>query len=616
MKIGGAALNQTPLDWDTNLKNIIDAIRLAQDQGVKILSLPELVITGYGCEDMFLHPWVAEKALGQLDLIKDTTKNIAVTIGLPMWYQKKLYNVVCLIHDQQILGFQAKQNLAKAGVHYEPRWFEPWPAGELETIELLGGNYPIGDNIYHIDETIIGFEICEDAWVDDRPACRLVEQNVNLILNSSASHFAIEKIAEREKLFTSSSEEFNCAYVFTNTLGNEAGRIIYDGDVIIASKGKLLANAKTLTLKDIQFAVTDIDFTKNNEVAQGETSIFEHGSPYQEFTNAVTLGLHDYLRKSKSRGFVLSLSGGADSSACLVLTTEMIRIGIATHGFDNFLNRIGRSDLIGKIQYEKEAVHELVHCAYQGSKNSSEATLEAAKSLAESVGASFYHWQIDSEVDNAQQIIEKVLDRPLTWEQDDIALQNIQARSRSPLIWMLANVQKALLITTSNRSEGSVGYTTMDGDTSGSLAPLAGIDKPFIIKWLNWMYSEKHYEGLTKVLSLAPTAELRPRSNQQTDEDDLMPYATLTKIEELFAFERKSPLQIYHELKSEETDTALAQQITLFFQLWSRNQWKRERLAPSFQLAKFNIDSRSWFRFPILSGGFERELQEINDLLV
>ena len=265
---------------------------------------------------------------------------------------------------------------------------------------------------------------------------------------------------------------------------------------------------------------------------------------------------------------------------------------------------------------EKETVSRLVTCAYQSTKNSSTATRNAAKSLAESVGATFHQWSIDEEIINAQKIVEGALGRSLSWDEDDVALQNIQARSRSPIIWMLANIQNALLITTSNRSEGSVGYTTMDGDTSGSIAPLAGIDKPFLLNWLKWMQSENNYNGLTEALNFAPTAELRPPDHQQTDEDDLMPYDILTRIEELFVYERRSPLQIYDQLKKTDKDLIIAGQISRFFQLWSRNQWKRERLAPSFQLSKFNIDSRSWFRFPILSSGFEEELQEINNLLV
>ena len=616
MKIAGAALNQTPLDWNNNLRNILDAIALAQSKKVDVLCLPELVITGYGCEDMFLHPWVAERSLLQLEKIIQACQKITVAIGLPMWFEQKLYNVICLVQDQKIIGFHAKQNMARDGVHYEPRWFSPWTPGQTATVNLFNKSYPFGDRTYQIDEAIIGFEICEDAWVENRPACRLAALNVNLILNPSASHFALEKIAEREELVVKSSAEFNCTYLYANQLGNEAGRIIYDGDVVIAQHGKLLASAKTLTLKDIQFVACDVIPDSEGPPTLHELNIASHASTYQEFTNAVVLGLHDYLRKSKSNGFVISLSGGADSSSCLVLATEMIRSGIATYGLEQFLRRINRADLINQVRDEKETVGRLVSCAYQSSKNSSSETQNAARVLAESVGATFYQWSIEDEVNNAQETIERAVGRQLTWAIDDIALQNIQARVRSPIIWMLANIQNALLITTSNRSEGSVGYTTMDGDTSGSIAPLAGIDKPFLLSWLKWMQSQHNYAGLTEVLDLAPTAELRPPDNQQTDEDDLMPYKILTRIEELFVYERQSPLQIYNQLKQEEKDLITARQISRFFQLWSRNQWKRERLAPSFQLSKFNIDSRSWFRFPILSGGFEEELQQINDLLV
>ena len=130
MKIAGAALNQTPLDWNNNLRLIIEAITLAKSQNVNVLCLPELVITGYGCEDMFLHPWVAERSMLQLEKIIDACEKITVAIGLPMWLQEKLYNVVCIVKDQEILGIHAKQNMARDGVHYEHRWFSPWPAGQ------------------------------------------------------------------------------------------------------------------------------------------------------------------------------------------------------------------------------------------------------------------------------------------------------------------------------------------------------------------------------------------------------------------------------------------------------------------------------------------------------
>jgi NAD+ synthase (glutamine-hydrolysing) len=259
-------------------------------------------------------------------------------------------------------------------------------------------------------------------------------------------------------------------------------------------------------------------------------------------------------------------------------------------------------------------VNQLLTTAYQGTNNSSEATFNSAKGLAESLGASFVSWSIEEEVQSYTQTIEGVLGRKLTWEQDDISLQNIQARTRSPIIWLLANLKNALLLSTSNRSEGDVGYATMDGDTSGSISPIAGVDKDFVIHWLQWAEKNLDRPGLREVNALTPTAELRPQERSQTDEKDLMPYSLLVEIERLAIRDRRSPLEVFVALrkKNEFTEAELKEYIKKFFRLWSRNQWKRERLAPSFHLDDFNVDPKTWCRFPILSGGFEEELNQLD----
>jgi NAD+ synthase (glutamine-hydrolysing) len=177
---------------------------------------------------------------------------------------------------------------------------------------------------------------------------------------------------------------------------------------------------------------------------------------------------------------------------------------------------------------------------------------------------------------------------------------------------MLANIKQSILLTTSNRSEGDVGYATMDGDTSGSLAPLAGIDKPFIIQWLKWAETKLGYEGLKWVNNLQPTAELRPLERTQTDEKDLMPYNLLLSIERLAIRDRKTPIQVYSTLLNENHDQASLKMFVIkFFKMWAANQWKRERIAPSFHVDDFNVDPRSWCRFPILSGNFAAELEAL-----
>jgi len=257
-------------------------------------------------------------------------------------------------------------------------------------------------------------------------------------------------------------------------------------------------------------------------------------------------------------------------------------------------------------------VGQLLTCAYQGTRNSSTSTFDAAKQLAVSVGAGFHRWDIDDEVTAYTEKITNAIGRKLGWDTDDVTLQNIQARTRSPIIWMLANVKRAVLLTTSNRSEGDVGYATMDGDTSGSLAPIAGLSKVFILQWLRWAEQALGHDGLSAVNNLQPTAELRPLERQQTDESDLMPYPVLAEIEYHAIQQRLSPLQVFEAMKTTHEPETLKRHLRKFFTLWTANQWKRERLAPSFHLDDINVDPRSWCRFPILSSGFATELEQLN----
>ncbi|HYG18490.1 MAG TPA: NAD(+) synthase [Ohtaekwangia sp.] len=608
LKIGGATVNQIPLDWKNNTENILEAIEEARKQQVKILCLPELCLTGYGCEDVFLSDWLSDRAKQEILKIRKYCDNITVSIGMPVRFGDITYNGACVISDQKILGITLKQNLARDGVHYEPRWFDPWPAGKVTDIHIGEDVIPVGDLIYEVHGIKIGFEICEDAWrKNNRPGYRLLERGVDLILNPSASHFAMGKSQLREEeVVRHGSEVFHCTYLFVNLLGNEAGRMIYDGDIIFAQQGRLLAVNKRLSFKSSVVLSCTIDFSapSNSETI---TSL-DTKDVNEEVTQAVALALFDYLRKSKSRGFVLSLSGGADSSSCAFFVAEMVKRAAKELGWEAFCKAVAIEETIGAWPL---AVNKLLTCAYQGTINSSSTTFGAAKELAEAIGAEFHHWTIDDEVSSYTAKIENAIRRKLSWEKDDVTLQNIQARARSPIIWMLANIKRAVLLTTSNRSEGDVGYATMDGDTSGSLAPIAGLSKIFVLQLLQWAEKELGHTGLHAVNALQPTAELRPQERHQTDEDDLMPYAVLAAIERHAILERKSPIQVFEAMKKDYEPALLKIHITKFFRLWSINQWKRERLAPSFHLDDLNVDPRSWCRFPILSSGFAEELEAL-----
>lgn len=656
IKVGAAVCNQTPLDWDGNQARLVDAIRRARADGVTVLCLPELCITGYGCEDAFFSPGLQEMALRVLEALAAETTGMVVSVGLPLYYEKALYNAAALLVDGGIAGFVAKQFLAGDGIHYEPRWFKEWPAGEREVYEHERDgrihHYPLGDVLFDVGNVRIGFEICEDAWVANRPGADLALRGVDVILNPSASHFAFGKFAVRQRFVIEGSRAFGVAYLYANLLGNEAGRVIYDGGALIASGGELVARGARLGFTDVELvsAVIDVEANRREQARRGShrprhdadggvveipftwpalrpvappviARTWEDGDAVkeEEFGRAVALGLWDYLRKSRSSGYVVSMSGGADSAACAVLVATAIELAARELGLAGALARLPHARGLAGVSDVRTAIARLLTCAYQATRNSGDVTRTAAREVSEAVGATFHLLDVDALVQGYVGIVEGALGRPLTWDTDDVALQNIQARVRSPSVWMLANVAGALLISTSNRSEAAVGYATMDGDTSGGLAPIAGIDKTYLRHWLRWMEATG-LTGLHAVPALRfvnaqqPTAELRPPGAGQTDEGDLMPYDVLEAVEDSAIRDKRVPLEVLQEVGPrfpQHSTAQLAAWIERFFRLWCRNQWKRERFAPSFHVDDKNLDPRSWCRFPILSGGYERELAEL-----
>ncbi|MDI9878432.1 NAD(+) synthase [Flectobacillus longus] len=652
IKVAAGVVNQTPLAWEGNKRNIIDCIEEAKNQEISILCLPELCITGYGCEDMFYATSTCETALEILQDIVEVTSGIIVSVGLPIRINNRVYNVACLIANKQIRGFACKKNLANNGLHYETRWFQPWPDNQRTELTIGEFSYPVGDLIFDAGGIKIGFEICEDAWIANRPGRSLYLQGVDIILNPTASHFAFFKTQTRERLVQDGSRAFGVAYIYANLLGNEAGRAIFDGDAMIAQAGEMLVSGTRFSYRDFYLtpAVIDIDKVRLEQVQNRLTFSgtsqkvpflydfppikpikqrfeLEHWEAKgfqkeEEFARAIALALFDYLRKSRSSGWVISLSGGADSSAITGLCYLAIELGVAELGLEGFKQKLGYIKKIQDCQSVQELSKALITNIYQGTENSSDDTRYSASSLAESLNTTFYHININGLVETYKDLIQGAIGRNLSWETDDLALQNIQARVRAPSAWLLANINNALLLATSNRSEAAVGYATMDGDTSGSISPIAGIDKHFLRHWLRWLENtgldgQLRLSGLKAMNNLQPTAELRPLEAKQIDEEDLMPYDLLNAIETAAFRDKKSPKDCLELMELEFEDIYSREKLVIsierFFRLWSRNQWKRERYAPSFHVDDHNLDPRSWLRFPILSGGFDKELADMHD---
>ena len=681
VKVAAAVLNQTPRDWKGNKANILEAITAARNENVTVLCLPEATITGYGMEDDYFCGDVPQRAIRKLFEIITTSKNglddlcnnLIFCVGLPIRFNNTLYNAVATIVNGVPVGFTCKQHLAGDGIHYEPRWFKPWPQGVVQTIDIpeLGGTFPIGDIHFNIGGIKIGYEICEDAWVANRPGTVLATKGVDIYLNPSASHFSFNKLNTRKNFVVDGSRAFGATYIYANLVGNEAGRAIYDGGALIATGGSLVAIGKRFTYKNVLLttAVVDVDNTRTSQVRtasfqpnieqynegcvkvdfnyptvsekltvnpiqeEWETDKFSTGIvKHEECTRALGLALMDYMRKSHTKGFTVSLSGGADSAMVTYLCATGIKLGVKELGTKNFIEKfcpqlincnysVSASENAEEITTNR-LIKNLITTAYQATAQSGEVTRNAAKGLAKSLNVPHYEFDVEPMVKEYRKLGKIVKGSELNFDDNDITLQNLQARVRAPGIWMIANMKGTLLLTTSNMSEAAVGYATMDGDTAGSVAPIAGLPKVYIREFLAWVaYTGPQEIGPTTamyaVVEQQPTAELRPASYKQTDEDDLMPYWLLHQIETMVVKNRYTPVEIYQSLKVaiDYDNNQLIKDITKFFKLFSINQWKRERYALSFHMDDHNLDPRTWCRTPILTGGYEEELAELQKFL-
>jgi len=622
-----AAVNQTPLDWDGNYKRILEAIEKADEIQSDFLCTPELGLTGYGCEDYFYRPDLYTRALNQLDQLRNALAqahpNLVCSVGLPMIIEGEAYNCLAVLQGNMIRGIIPKSHLARDGIHYEPRWFRPWKEGRYTQLNLFHHEVPVGNLIFNLNGYHFGFEICEDAWVsDDRRPCRIHAGKIHAVFNASASHFSFGKSQQRDRILEHSSDVFGFHYYYANLSGCESGRAIYDGELMVAENGKVVNRSPRLGVDNVLILSHKVLYEPSsvekciilktirpeNRTIPAPSLERSFPSREHEFAAAASLGLFDYMRKSKSMGFTISLSGGVDSAVCVILTAMA-------------LNRIKklRDKNDPRVAYLGSMKEPIITTVYQSTRNSGEITRRAAYDLANKLGTRHFEMDVDPLVEAYKDLVSNAIGRKLSWQNDDLVLQNIQARTRGPGVWMLANMTRSLLITTSNRSEVAVGYATMDGDTCGGLAPIAGVEKTFLRSWLNSLeHTDMPFCGsipeLKAINRQNPTAELRPPSEHQSDETDLMPYEILDALEEGLIMKRQTPMETYRQIlpifSKRWSSVQLKEWTIRFLKLFSISQWKRERYAPSFHLDDRSLDPKTWARFPILSGGFVKEIEE------
>lgn len=693
-KVAALALNTQALGVQQNLDRILQAVQEAVAEGKSALFGAELCVTGVECDDMFLNEgFIAKVQKLVREFQEKLPLDFVVGLGLPQLMSAQCFadpaafaaavdpeyaamataeasaavevesdgeeleievdeteknaqlsqvtgplasSYVLLTRDQVLFTAPSKLQLSHGLTDYSERYFAA--AYDFPGFDLVQGYVAqVGEK-----KILVAFgdhEFFVAPQIQEYVAAH--HDEFAFILMSAAYGYEVGKPQDAEQEAILLSQIYNLPVVRVNNVGCEAGGTLYDGQCLFVKDGEVNARSPLFSFKD--YAITYTTSGVQPALTQ-----------YDEMLKAVAIGLQDWLKKTYSCGYALSLSGGADSALCATCVALSQVYALLDLGVDAYVAQLQKlkveldyeafkqavEQVAGKGPYgsdvnadkieqvieclKQHVIPKLLVCAYQGSDYSGSVTLTAATKMAECLGATFYQWSISQVVKDYVSTINGALGYELSWEHDDIALQNIQARSRLPSIWLLANHKGFLLIATSNLSEAAVGYCTMDGDTAGGLSPIAGIDKSTILKinshimhhgiGLDGFEQKFKVPAMSYIVAQAPTAELRP-GGEQTDEKDLMPYPLLDTIRQLFTCDNLLPEEIIATLKvgKEEqyrsvtldlgvsTDEDIERCVRRFFALFQRNQWKRERYATGFHIEKDDASPKSYLRFPVLS---------------
>jgi NAD+ synthase (glutamine-hydrolysing) len=473
LKIALSQINTTVGDIDGNIKKIIYFTEKAKKFNLDLIIFPELATTGYPPEDLLLKPKFIEENIRALSEIIKNTENIAVILGFVDKYSDKIYNAAGLIQNKNLLGVYHKILLPNYGVFDEKRYFEE-------------GKEP---KVFEIFDKKIAINICEDIWDENGPGKYQSEQNVDLMINISASPYHKGKCKEREKMLAKRAKKYRTKLFYCNLVGGQ-DELVFDGASLIFDKnGKLVARAK--------------QFEEDLLIYEEETKcrIERNLDEYEEIYRALVLGIRDYVLKNNFKKVVIGLSGGIDSSLTATIAVDAL----------------GRENVIG---------------VFMPSKYNSEQSKIDAETLAKNLDIKFITIPIDS-------ILKTYLislDKEFIGTRKDITEENLQARIRGNILMALSNKFGYLVLTTGNKSEMACGYATLYGDMAGGFAPLKDVPKTLVYKVAEWR-NEKNKVIPENIFTKAPTAELR---ENQKDEDTLPPYNLLDKILHYYIEEDRS----------------------------------------------------------------------------
>ncbi len=565
MRLALCQMNATVGDIAGNARRISDGMRDARAAGADLVLFGELALTGYPPEDLLLKEHFLADARGALDELAGEARGIVAVVGFPE-RAEDVFNSAAVLAEGSVHAVYRKVYLPNYGVFDEQRYFQAGRSGA----------------VIDIGSERVGVTVCEDIWEPGPPASEEALAGAGLIINISASPYHAGKGAERERMFAQRARDNLACIAFCGLVGGQ-DELVFDGhSCVIDHNGATIARAgqfrEELLVADVDIAAAgaarlrDASHRPAARRAGNPVSVLPAlASPHArrgaavapslapalapveaEVYAALTLGLHDYVEKNGFRRVVLGLSGGIDSAlvACVA------------------------ADALGA---------ERVSATIMPSPYSSDSTQQDARDLAAALGAEVHELPIAEAMD----AYTSTLAGSFSGREQDLTEENLQARIRGNLLMALSNKFGWLVLTTGNKSEMSVGYTTLYGDLAGGFAVIKDVPKTIVYRLCEWRNSGAGARDPTtgaprseapipvSIIERAPSAELRP---DQRDEDSLPPYETLDRILEGYVELDMSREQLIAQgLPAEDVDHAI--------RLVDLAEYKRRQAPPGIKIS-------------------------------
>ena len=550
VRIALCQANLTVGDIDGNVQRIRAGIEHACDHGAELIVFPELCVTGYPPEDLLLRSRFCEQAEAAVQQLATNVQTAVVVIGYPH-LSGSLFNSAAVLADGQVQAIYRKCLLPNYSVFDEKRYFASGDKGM----------------VVNINGVAVGVTICEDLWHLDGPGKEaIVDGTTQLIVNLSASPYHKGKGIEREELFRTRCQDYNCFIAFCNAVGGQ-DELVFDGhSLIISPTGDVLARGRQF---EEDLVITDIEVDRNlttppiatDQVTHVTLSTLNKAKPAfetpqrppllaeeAEVYRALVLGTADYFSKNGFQKAVLGLSGGIDSAVSLVIA----------------------ADALGP---------EAITAVSMPSRYTSDANRNDASELAKQLGVNLLELPIHKLVTSYDETLTPLFHDTAS----NVAEENLQARIRGNLVMALSNKFSWLVLTTGNKSEMSVGYATLYGDMAGGFSVLKDVLKTWVYRIAEW-YNRNHEIIPRRIIEKAPTAELR---ENQLDTDSLPPYPELDTILKAYVEDNLT----LAEIKSLGFEEELVRRIV---DMVDSAEYKRRQAPPGIRITKraFGKDRR------------------------